>query len=252
MLAWVARETIGSGHRRIVTLEDRTLPITASWVAALSSVLLVYVSTVQLIPGYTALYVPLNLTATVALGWLALRSGLQRDDLGLEPAMLRRGLAWGAAAAGAVGVVLAVGALVPATRDLFGDERVAGVGPGLLTYRALIRIPLGTALFEEFAFRGVLFGAWQRIASVGQAAVGSSVIFGLWHIRPTIELLDANGVAAAMPVRLVAVAGAVVATAVAGYLFCELRRRSESLVAPFVAHAAINSMAIVLAAGVAG
>jgi membrane protease YdiL (CAAX protease family) len=227
-------------------------PPTTRWVAALSIGLVLYASTVQLLPGYTALYVPLNLAATALLGWVAWRAGLQRDDLGLEPALLRRGLAWGAAAAAAVGVALAIGVLVPPIRELFGDERVVGAGPGLLAYRALIRIPLGTALFEEFAFRGVLLGAWQRIASPQRAAWGSSVVFGLWHIRPTIELLDVNGIAGATAIRLSLVIAAVVATTLAGYLFCELRRRSGSLAAPFVAHAAINAMAIVIAAGVAG
>ena len=116
---------------------------------------------------------------------------------------------------------------------------------GLLAYRALVRIPLGTALLEEFAFRGVLFGAWRRIASPIWATLGSSFIFGLWHIRPSIELLDTNGLAMASAGRIGAIAGAVAATTLAGLVFCWLRVRSRSLLAPYLAHAAANSFALV-------
>ena len=116
---------------------------------------------------------------------------------------------------------------------------------GLLAYRALVRIPLGTALLEEFAFRGVLFAAWRRVARPIWAAVGSSIVFGLWHVRPSIELLDSNGLATASAGRIGAVAGAVAATTLAGMVFCWLRMRSRSLLAPYLAHTAANSLALV-------
>ena len=149
--------------------------------------------------------------------------------------------------AGAAAVVLAVGVAIPALHPLFDDARVADIGPGLLAYRALIRIPLGTAVFEEFAFRGALLGAWAKLTSPVRAAVGSSLVFGLWHVRPTIDVLDANDLATSSVARLSALTAAVVLTAVAGYLFCLLRLRSRSLLAPIIAHAAINSFAIVAA-----
>jgi membrane protease YdiL (CAAX protease family) len=151
-----------------------------------------------------------------------------------------------------VAVALIAAVAIPALHPLFEDERVSGIGWGLLAYRTLLRIPLGTALFEEFAFRGVLFGAWVKIARPARAAAGSSFVFGVWHVRPTIELLDANGLAIPAATRVLVVAAAVVATAIAGYLFCLLRIRSGSLLAPFIAHTAINSLAMVAAFVVAG
>ena len=115
---------------------------------------------------------------------------------------------------------------------------------GLLAYRAAIRIPVGTALLEELAFRGVLLGAWTRIGGQLQAAIGSSIVFGLWHVRPTIELLDANGLAPIGATRLGLVFAAVAATACAGLLFSWLRIRSGSLLAPYIAHAGVNSLAL--------
>jgi membrane protease YdiL (CAAX protease family) len=149
------------------------------------------------------------------------------------------------AAALTAAVVVGIGVLVPTFHGLFDDSRVEDMTLGLLTYRALVRIPLGTALLEEFAFRGVLFGAWQRIARLRWAALGSSIVFGLWHIRPSIELLDANRVATSTPGRIGVVAAAVAATTLAGLVFCWLRVRSRSLVAPYLAHTAVNSFALV-------
>ena len=225
---------------------------TFGFVLGLSAVLVGYSSTAQYIPEFNALYVPLSLTAAAALGFLAFKVGLGPVDLGLQRENLQPGVSWGLKVAAIVAAALVVAIVIPALHPLLDDARVEGIGPGLLAYRALIRIPLGTALFEEFAFRGVLYGAWAKIASSLRAAAGSSLIFGLWHIRPTIDLLDANGLAVSSPARVAAVAAAVLLTAIAGYLLCLLRIHSRSLLAPFIAHTAINSLAIVAAYIVVG
>lgn len=230
-------------------LSDRT---TIAFVLALGAALVTYSSAAHLIPGFNALYVPLSLAATSLLALVAWKVGLDRADLGLQRTALRSGLSWGLKVAAAAAVALTIVVAIPALHPLFEDERVRGIGPGLLAYRALIRIPLGTALFEEFAFRGVLFGAWARIASRRRAALGSSFVFGVWHIRPAIELLDANELAFSSAARLAVLTAAVLLTTIAGYLFCLLRVHSRSLLAPFIAHAAINSLAIVAAYIVAG
>jgi membrane protease YdiL (CAAX protease family) len=222
------------------------------FVVVVAAVLVAYSSTAHLIPGYNALYVPLNLVAGTMLAAAATRRRLGLPDLGLQRTTMRAGVAWGAGAVAVVAAVLALAVAVPGLHPFFDDARIAGVGPGLLAYRALVRIPLGTALFEEFAFRGVLFGAWTRVTGPFRAALGSSLVFGLWHIRPAIGLLDANDLAASSLARASAVALSVLATAVAGYVFCLLRIKSGSLLAPFIAHAATNSLAVVAAYLVTG
>lgn len=217
------------------------------FVIAVSVALVLYSGVVQLVPGYNALYVPVSLAAAALLAMAAHKAGLRRGDLGLEREMVPSGVAWGVAAAGVAAVVLAAGVAIPSLRPLFADQRVAGLGPGLLAYRTLIRIPLGTALLEEFAFRGVLFGAWRRIAGPLQAAAGSSVIFGLWHLRPANDLLDLNNLALVTDTRVAALGAAILGATIAGFIFCLLRIRSRSLLAPFIAHAAVNSMAILAA-----
>ena len=219
----------------------------ALFVGAVSVALIAYGSTAQFVPAYTALYVPLNLGATALLLVAARRAGLGPSHLALRREALGSGVRWGAAIALIAAVGLGVAVAVPALHPLLEDERVGDIGYGLLAYRTLVRIPLGTVVLEEFAFRGVLFGAWARLEGPRRAAIGSSIVFGLWHIRPALDLLRTNDFAQSVPAQITAVALAVVLAAGAGALFCILRIRSSSLVAPALAHAGINSLATLAA-----
>jgi membrane protease YdiL (CAAX protease family) len=142
----------------------------------------------------------------------------------------------------AVPVVAAfgVGALVPATRPLLDDQRIAGLGRRRLAYQVLVRIPVGTVAWEEIAFRGVLQAALRRVLAEPEATVVGSAVFGLWHIRPTVEALEVNGLAGGRGVRILAVTGVAAGTAGAGALLSLLRERSRSLAAPVLLHLAAN------------
>lgn len=138
-------------------------------------------------------------------------------------------------------------ALLPATAPLLTDERVAGLGGGSLVFYALVRIPVGTAFFEELAFRGVLFGAFASRGTV-RAAVATSVAFGLWHVGPTLEVVEANDPAAGAFARGVFVMLAVAATALAGLVFSWLRVKGNGIGAPWALHTVINALALLAAA----
>jgi CAAX protease family protein len=199
----------------------------------------------ELVPD--AAYVPTNLLTGVVLIGLALAAGASIDDLGLGRASASNGLRWGFAIVGVVAVGIAFGALLPATRALFHDQRVAGLSESELAYEALVRIPVGTALFEELAFRGVLLALLMRVTATVPAVAVSSALFGLWHILPTISALRANDLAEGAAAAFGAVAGAVIVTAVGGVLLCILRLYTGSLAAPVLTHTATNSLAIVAA-----
>jgi hypothetical protein len=63
------------------------------------------------------------------------------------------------------------------------DQRVADVDtPVELAYQALVRIPFGTAVMEEFAFRGVLVGLPAGMGPMKTAVAVSSCT------RPTTAL----------------------------------------------------------------
>jgi len=192
----------------------------------------------------SSLYVPVNLLVAAALLLLARADGISAEELGLDRSALARGATVGLAAFLVVTAVLLLGAAVPSTRRVFADQRAADLAGPAVAYQALVRIPLGTVVLEEVAFRGVLLAALTRATSTSAAVVWSSAVFGLWHIVPTIEALRTNDVDS----RFVGVAAAVVVTAVAGAGFAALRLHSGSLVAPALAHVATNSVALVIAA----
>jgi CAAX protease family protein len=200
----------------------------------------------RVLPSWS--YVPWNLAVAGLLLAVATRSGLSRRQLGLQ--RWGSGAAWGVAAAGLVVVVYAVALTVPATRELFADRRV-GVTGWALAYHALLRIPLGTVVLEEVAFRSVLpaFAVRQWGLLVGVSV--ASVLFGLWHVLPALGIVDVNPVAAqafdGSGGTALAVIGAVVATAVAGLVLCALRYRSGSVLAPAIVHIATNSLGYTLA-----
>jgi len=198
-------------------------------------------ATCVVLAGYNNLpdrgrWYPLVNGCAAAAALVAARSaGLTRAELGLG--RTRSGLAWGAAASAPVAVAFAAAALTPAARPLLADERVAGLRGRRLAYQVLVRIPVGTVAWEEIAFRGVLRAALRRVLPAPAATAAASVVFGIWHIRPTAEALDMNGVTTSRGVKITAV---VLGTAVAGALLDFLRERSGSLAAPVVLHLTAN------------
>lgn len=196
-------------------------------------------------------YVPANL-AVAALSVLAgRRRGVSAADMGLGRDQVARGLRLGLLAAVPVTAAVAAATGLPATRRFFVDERGTTGGSGYALYHTLVRIPLGTAVAEEALFRGSLLGLLLQRHSPGRAATLSSVLFGLWHVLPTLDTLGLNAAGAAVQddpahTGAVVVASAVV-TAVAGLGFSWLRFAGDSLVAPTVVHAALNCSAFVAA-----
>ena len=210
-----------------------------------------YNNLVGLHPWHSRWYLRLNAGATGAALAAAALSGLTAADLGLGrgrwlPGRLGSGLAAGA---GAGWLLIAA---VPATRPVLGDKRAAGLDGRDTAYQALIRIPVGTALWEEVAFRGVLQAALRRVMPGTAAIVVTSGVFGIWHIRPTIQALRVNGLAQDRPRALARTCAAVAGTAAAGALLSWLRDRSGRLAAPVLLHAATNSGALLAAQAVAG
>lgn len=126
-----------------------------------------------------------------------------------------------------------------------GDNLAQASGK-LITYEATIRVPFGTALIEEVLFRGVLLGLLLQQNSLIVAIIISAVIFGLWHIFPTIAMLEDNKILARANKDLKkrkygSIVGIVLITASAGLVFAWLRIIANSIVAPWLVHWSINS-----------
>ncbi|HEV3401144.1 MAG TPA: CPBP family intramembrane glutamic endopeptidase [Acidimicrobiales bacterium] len=191
-------------------------------------------------------YVPANVALGAVLVAVARRAGSSWEDLGLARRHVRPGVAVGAVAASAAVAGMVVAAALPFTRGLFDDERVpADASGGERLYQTALRIPIGTAAFEELAFRGVLLALLRRRLPTGAAVAIDSALFGLWHIVPTLATARANGIVGAGRVGLVV--GSVAATAVGGAVFCALRLRGRHLLAPALLHVAFNDTGYLLA-----
>jgi membrane protease YdiL (CAAX protease family) len=199
---------------------------------------------------------PLAALLLLLIGRLA---GLTWQEMGLGQQTLVRGALVGLIAAVAVAVVYAVGVAFPFTRGAFRDTRYQ-VGPRTALYTALVAIPLGTVVFEEVAFRGVLWGLLSRDYGALEATTVSACLFGLWHVLPATDLARTHsavqGRRTEVPSALghgrvaITVLATVAFTALAGLVFAELRRRTGSLVAPIGLHWATNGLGVLAAAWV--
>jgi membrane protease YdiL (CAAX protease family) len=191
-----------------------------------------------------ATHVPANLLAAGGVLALARTGGVGSDALGLDPRHVGSGLRAGAVAASVLAGTVCAAALVPAGRGHFADGRVTEVGTGRALYELLVRIPIGTALAEELLFRSAFTGLLARRRPWAAAMSISSFTFGLWHVLPTIESLDSHPAGARLSESAAratsGVIGVVATTAAAGVALALLQRRGRHVIAPVLAHAALN------------
>jgi uncharacterized protein len=198
-------------------------------------------------------YLLTSLGTTALLLGLYAWAGAPWADAGLCGHVLR-GAVWGLALVALVALVYLVAALLPATRAVLRDRRAAGVSRSEVAYQVLVRIPLGTVVLEEVAFRGVLFGLLFHRYGGLWATVGSAALFGLWHVLPASGLARHNPVAGRVFDRRrgLLVVLSVLVTGLAGAVLCELQRRSGSLVTPIAVHWAVNALGYLTAYLVSG
>jgi uncharacterized protein len=190
-------------------------------------------------------------TGAAVLLLIARRDGESWSDIGLGPLTKRAVLA----ALGVIAIVFAIyliGALIPSTREAFSDDRIGALSNGQVLWRALVRVPFGTVVLEEIAFRGVLLSMlWRRIGVV-RGMVASSLVFGLWHILPSLGITQSNdalgaAVGTGPSGRIFGVLFVVFSTFLAGLLFCELRRRFGHLIVPMALHWGTNGLGYLFA-----
>lgn len=94
---------------------------------------------------------------------------------------------------------------------------------------ALLGVPFSTVIFEEVAFRGVLWALLFQDHGAVRAYVVTALLFGLWHLPDTRE---------------------VAFTTLAGVLLSFLRHAGGGLLAPVVLHWAANGLGILASAWV--
>jgi uncharacterized protein len=188
-----------------------------------------------------------NIGMIGVVGGIAAWSGLTRSDLGLARAGVRPGCRLGALAFAGIATAIGTAALVPSVRDAMIEQATTGSFVDMFV-QAVLRIPLGTVVLEELAFRGLLLANLGRVVSRRGAFAWSVAAFAVWHLPPLLgsSTSGAAGESVASG-RLGLVAVTLASTAAAGGLFTMLRVRSGSLIAPAAAHVATNSVPFALA-----
>jgi len=220
------------------------------WIAATLAVMLVGYSSVRWV-NLDVLVAVVTAAAILAVGRL---SGLEWGDIGLARTSWRRGLLWALCAFALVAAVYVIILLTPL--DVLLDDNRYDDGWAQAWLTALVVVPLGTVLWEELAFRGVLWGQLHTRWSTRVATIVSSLLFGLWHALPALRFADSNesvttvsdGAGTAIGTVIVTV----LLTGLGGAVLCELRRRSGSLLAPIGLHWAINGLGVLAVAAASG
>jgi membrane protease YdiL (CAAX protease family) len=217
------------------------------------AVIVVVLTLTNLVAHFTTSWASVAAVPAAAVGLVLLLrcNGLGWTELGLGREHWRSGVGYAVAAIAVVVSVIAVGALLPATRPMFLNNRYATLSGTVVA--SLVVIPLQTVIPEELAFRGALHGALNRAWGFRGVAVVGPVLFGLWHVATSLGLTRGNvgfsrlfggGVLG----MLAGVTLAVIATGTAGLVFSWLRRRSGSLIAPIALHWSLNGVGALAAA----
>jgi membrane protease YdiL (CAAX protease family) len=189
-------------------------------------------------------YVTGNLAVSGLLVGVGRASGLSWDEMGFRSGDFRLGLRLGARAS-ATGAAVALLALAhPRTRALLRDERAVVRSSRQMWGRVLLRFPVGTALFEEVAFRGVLPALLRQTRRPGSAEALSAAAFGLWHLIPSGRALSGNPLSRGMSVaqRSAFILGGSMAAGASGLGLGGVRRNTGSLLAPWLIHSSFNSL----------
>lgn len=229
----------------------RVRPKDVGFAIACCAALGAYNNVIHRHPWHYRRYVALNTGAAATALGAAVASGLTPKDLGFGRGAWSPGRAGaGLAAAATAGWVLV--AVIPAARPVLNDKRITSLDGRAIAYQAAVRIPLGTVLWEEAAFRGVLQAALRRVLPEMPAILVTCGVFGIWHIRPGLQALRANDLAGDSRQAAARVGVAVGVTAAGGAVLSVLRARAGSLTAPVLVHLATNSVPVVAAWAVGG
>lgn len=198
-------------------------------------------------------HVWLNIGVAMAALILGLLSGLSFTEMGLGTTGWIRSGVIASLFLICVVLVLFIVSRIPSLRKFFLGGYFARVPRRKLFYEAGFRVPIGTALLEEVLFRGVLLGMLYVSYGAVWAVVLSSLVFGLWHIFPTVDDLEQNEAAAKMVANKKhrawgSVLLVVLSTTFAGLFFSLIRLWAGSLLAPWLIHWMINSSGIITSA----
>ena len=179
-----------------------------------------------------------NLGLLVLLLLWARWAGFSLTELGLAGVQARVSALWGIV----LGLVLALPpvaiiALVPfVTGESVQAGQINDLSGSEMALRLAFRIPVGTALFEEVAFRGLLYASWLRGTDLRRTVLGTGIVFALWHVVITFKSVAESEVVEAAPLIALGYMGSLLGLFVGGAAFALLRWRTGGVAGPFFFH----------------
>ena len=191
------------------------------------------------------LEVPAGLAAAGVVMLMALASRVTKDEAGFAANTLPAGARLGLSVGAPIGTAIMLGAFSRRLSGFYDLERMASTSLPEALYQFGLRIPVATAVSEEVIFRGGLEAVLRLRRSPNQAALLASMLFGAWHVLPTLDRMEADQSLAKMhdgsALRKAAgVAATATVTSAAGLGFSLLRRHTGSIIAPIIVHASFN------------
>jgi CAAX protease family protein len=170
--------------------------------------------------------------------------GLDAAAVGLDGVRFARGAAVGAAV-GLAGAIVAVGALRLVAPVIVGQPveyaPLSQVTEIELARHVAVLLPLGTAIPEEFAFRGVLLGGLLRRSRQRDALIISGAAFALWHLGVAIATVEDTTLGSPSPHFALAIVVALAVVLLGGSALAWIRIRTRSLATTIVLHWIFNA-----------
>jgi membrane protease YdiL (CAAX protease family) len=197
---------------------------------------------------HDTIYLWLNLSLLLIIWWWSKKYlKLSNEDIGFCKKNLLRSLLLGFAVACAVIVPFALILLIRVNLGL------AIKGPALpvntlqhLLWRSIFRIPLGTALFEEMLFRGFAYGFIGKWLSGLKTVLLTSLLFASWHVVPAFKTVRFNFGVGEFLLGSALWAVFLIGSFIAGLIFAWIRYQGKHIAGCILAHAFINSFALIL------
>ena len=188
--------------------------------------------------GFDWVFIPgsLSLLALLVL-WAVRIEGMPLPTLGITSANAGRSALVGAALGAVVilPVVLYFAFPLGLGDGIDPEEMKEETWGGFLSW-ALVRQPLGTAIFEEVLFRGVLLAKMTVAWGQRQALVASSLTFALWHLVINFRTIQNSEVASPAGLAALAQIVSLVGLFAGGLFLGLLRQRTGNLASCVVFH----------------
>ena len=173
-----------------------------------------------------------------SLAWATRSVGLSWAKIGLARSGLRRGAALGLLAGGVVIAPVVLYFLFPV--GLPGGEieyaETRSMSGASFASFILLRQPLGTSIFEETMFRGILQACSLKAFGIRPGIAFVATVFAMWHVVVNLDTIDDSNAGDSAVVAGVAVAASMVALVAGSVAMSLLRHRAGSLMAPIAFH----------------